>query len=487
MSLNHAKRRRLAAVALLATGLATMGLARIDLVTLPATDRTELTIYGAEDLTLVRETRTLMFAKGENSIQFNWTNTLIDPTSVQLRAVDPASGLTVLDTKYPGESPQTAIWTVEAEKDTSAPVEIRYFTSGVAWKARFNAIANEDETALRIEPSFTLSNNSGRDIEQAESRLLDGEVRVVEAIAMLARKWFWSPPPQNRYRYTEAVDLTSYFARDGDAQTLFFEGSFAYDPTNGTVSQGDVWRVKNGHDKAKEIVQQAVSEYYLYSIEGEEDLRDGWSKALPRPAFEDVPIDVSYEYNPAKYGSRIVKFYKFANDEEHELGGAPLAGGAWQIASADGRGGLRYEGSFAGKYYPLGEDIELELADDGLVQHEEKTMSLERRDFDFNAEGDIAGYVTIEKRRIEIRNSRTRAVPFKITRNYGNEDWSITEASKEFKQVDRNTVEWELDVPASGTATIDLTLETRMGTRSTRNPGAPIPRPIRKPFTGARQ
>jgi hypothetical protein len=121
------------------------------------------------------------------------------------------------------------------------------------------------------------------------------------------------------------------------------------------------------------------------------------------------------------------------------------------------------------------------------VQYEEKAMSLERSDFDFNAEGDIAGYVTAEERRIEIRNSRARAVPFKITRNYGNGDWSVTEASTDFKQVDRNTVEWELDVPASGTATIDFTLETRIGTRSTRNPGAPTPRPIRKTFTGARQ
>src|SRR3989304_1246347 len=60
--------------------------AKIDLVTLPARDKTQLTIYNSADLTLVREQRTLILKKGLNRLEFGWENTLIDPTSVQLYA-----------------------------------------------------------------------------------------------------------------------------------------------------------------------------------------------------------------------------------------------------------------------------------------------------------------------------------------------------------------------------------------------------------------
>ncbi|MEM7019075.1 MAG: hypothetical protein AAF512_17255, partial [Pseudomonadota bacterium] len=53
----------------------------VDLSTIPTRDTVQLTIYNAEDLTLVRETRVLSFKKGVNPLQFSWANTLIDPTS----------------------------------------------------------------------------------------------------------------------------------------------------------------------------------------------------------------------------------------------------------------------------------------------------------------------------------------------------------------------------------------------------------------------
>ncbi len=74
---------------LLLTGLlvcSTAVEAKIDLVTLPARDKTQLTIYNSADLTLVREQRTLTLKKGLNRLEFGWENTLIDPTSVQLYA-----------------------------------------------------------------------------------------------------------------------------------------------------------------------------------------------------------------------------------------------------------------------------------------------------------------------------------------------------------------------------------------------------------------
>jgi hypothetical protein len=57
----------------------------VDLATVPERRTVQLTIYNSEDLTLVRESRVVTFKKGVNPLQFSWANTLIDPTSVELK------------------------------------------------------------------------------------------------------------------------------------------------------------------------------------------------------------------------------------------------------------------------------------------------------------------------------------------------------------------------------------------------------------------
>ncbi|MHC4385351.1 MAG: hypothetical protein ACYS0J_21355, partial [Planctomycetota bacterium] len=105
----------------------------MDVSTLPDRDTVQLTIYNAEDLTLVRETRRITFRKGMNPLQFSWANTLIDPTSVDLRFKSHGSKLDVLDTTFPHDKPQMLYWNVRSSFDGEAVVEISYFTSGITW------------------------------------------------------------------------------------------------------------------------------------------------------------------------------------------------------------------------------------------------------------------------------------------------------------------------------------------------------------------
>ena len=79
--------------------------ANIDLATVPPRDTVQLTIYNGEDLTLVRETRSLSLKKGINRIQYSWANTLIDPTSVEIRPLERQDMVEVLDTTFPGAKP----------------------------------------------------------------------------------------------------------------------------------------------------------------------------------------------------------------------------------------------------------------------------------------------------------------------------------------------------------------------------------------------
>src|SRR5512144_787587 len=108
--------RRSRPIAELVTGAllltAPAALARINLVTLPGRDTVQLTIYNSADLTLVKETRTLSFRKGLNHLEFSWANTLIDPTSVEFRALTHADAVEVLDVSFPPRVANTLEWRI---------------------------------------------------------------------------------------------------------------------------------------------------------------------------------------------------------------------------------------------------------------------------------------------------------------------------------------------------------------------------------------
>src|SRR5436190_8533360 len=119
----------------------------VDLSTVPKRNTVALTIYNSEDLTLVRETRAVTFKKGQNPLQFSWANTLIDPTSVELKFLTNPDKLEVQDTTFPHDKPQMLYWNVSSEIDGEATIEITYFTSGITWSADYVAVANKEETA----------------------------------------------------------------------------------------------------------------------------------------------------------------------------------------------------------------------------------------------------------------------------------------------------------------------------------------------------
>ncbi|MHC4962879.1 MAG: hypothetical protein ACYTGA_12270, partial [Planctomycetota bacterium] len=75
--------------------------AKVDLVTLPAKDITQLTIYNSADLTLVRDGRSLTLKEGDNKLQFSWANTLIDPTSLSMLPKAHADQIDIDDLSFP--------------------------------------------------------------------------------------------------------------------------------------------------------------------------------------------------------------------------------------------------------------------------------------------------------------------------------------------------------------------------------------------------
>jgi hypothetical protein len=342
---------------LLGLVLASGGLAQgttqsnVDLSTVPARDGVQLTIYNSEDLTLVRETRKVSFRKGINPLQFSWANTLIDPTSVRLRFLSAADKLDVLDTTYPHSKPQMLYWDVQSEIDGEATVEITYFTSGIRWSADYLCVANPDETTMGFEGFVRVFNNSGEQYEDAQVRLVVGKINLVEKIAQLAQ----TRPELSR-------ETRRKTAAEDKLRESYFDDFSTKDRKAGDG--------KGGQEKAKEIVKEGLSEYFLYTIEGTETIANGWSKRMRSFQGQTVPFKIQYRYRPVEYGDRLVRMYLLTNDEASKLGTTPLPDGVVRVFRENGRDGLSFLAAQPVKYIPIGDKIELNLGPDPEVVFE---------------------------------------------------------------------------------------------------------------------
>jgi len=347
-------KRLLHAVALLA--VVAVGAARaknVDLSTVPDRDTVQLTIYNSEDITLVRETRKVSFKPGVNPLQFSWANTLIDPTSVELRFLTDADKLDVLDTTFPHDKPQMLYWNVQSEIDGEATVEITYFTSGITWSADYVCVANAEETEMGFEGFVRVTNNSGEEYDDAQVRLVVGRINLVEKIAELAK--------------IPMADV----ARLGRRKLEEFKADAMKRVLARGARPGVAGRMEEAEEAApKEIIKEGLSEYFIYTIEGTETIANGWSKRMRSFEGTTVPFKIQYRYREPEYGPQLVRMYLLANDEASKLGTTPLPDGVVRLFRHNGRDGLSFLVAQPIKYVPIGDKIELNLGPDPEVVFE---------------------------------------------------------------------------------------------------------------------
>jgi hypothetical protein len=376
-------------VALLAVilGIALTSSARnVDLSTVPKRNTVQLTIYNSEDLTLVRETRTVTFKQGINPLQFSWANTLIDPTSVRLQFLTSADKLDVLDTTFPHDKPQMLYWNVQSEIDGEATIEITYFTSGITWSADYLCIADKDEKQLSVEGFVRVYNRSGEEYEDAQVRLVVGTINLVEKIAQLARIPIadvskFAKAEQARFKEQVLYEAESRFTDDFAATGLSKAGTASL--------------------KRKEIIKEGLSEYFIYTIEGTETINNGWSKRMRSFEGKDVGFKIQYRYRPQEYGDQLVRMYLLTNDKESKLGTTPLPTGVVRVFRDNGRDGLSYLTEQTVKYVPIGDKIELNLGRDPSVIFELVKLRASRDDIWMHIDGtdifrQVGGGVQIE-------------------------------------------------------------------------------------------
>ncbi|MFO0838115.1 MAG: hypothetical protein U1D55_06265 [Phycisphaerae bacterium] len=333
---------------ILAAGASSAGQQNIDLATVPPRDGVQLTIYNSEDLTLVRETRTLSFKRGVNPLQFSWANTLIDASSVELRFATRGDQLSLLDTTFPHAKPQMLYWNVQSEFDGAATVEITYFTSGISWAADYVCIAGTDEQQMSFEGFVRITNHSGEDYEDASVRLVVGTINLVEKVAELAKI------PMADYNKLEDGARSELRARAFKQSLGIVAGRGGGAPSADQLDE-------------KQIIKQGLSEYFIYTIEGTETIPNGWAKRMRSFNGATVPLRVQYRYRPVEYGEQLVRMYLLTNDKKSQLGETPLPDGMVRVFRDNGRDGLSFLVQQSIRYVPIGDKIELNLGPDPEV------------------------------------------------------------------------------------------------------------------------
>lgn len=424
--------------------------AKVDLVTLPKRDSVQLTIYNSADLTLVREQRLLTLKRGLNKLQFSWANTLIDPTSLEMLAKANADKINIFDLTYPPRVENLGLWNIQSDLSGDVPVEITYLTSGFSWRAFYQGILSPDEKEMRLEAFVRVSNNSGEDYENAQTRLIVGKVHILDEIAALARR-------KHPYGQPQTMEEESSMGARGKIEAAKISRLVRFE------SVSDLQLVK-------EIAKEGLSEYFLYTIDGTETIPNGWSKRLPSFDQHGVPVVNLYKFEEERYGPSVVHFLSFKNDKAHKLGATPIPGGTimvFRLVPGSGAN-LGYEGRSEFKYIPVDEDVELNL---GVVRNvivEPRMMDYSMDNLQFDNDGNISGWDEIREFRIDAKNTRDLPVKVEIMRNIPTISWDMAKDGEfgEYEKVDLNTVKFTILLDGRSKKEFKYVLTTHHGTRA---------------------
>jgi hypothetical protein len=423
--------------------------AKVDLVTLPLRDTVQLTIYDSADMTLVRESRALTLKDGKNALQFSWANTLIDPTSLEMLPKANADKIDIAELVYPPRVQNLGLWNIESKVSGKVPVEITYLTSGLTWRAFYMGTLSPDEKAMRLQGYVRVTNNSGEDYENAQTRLIVGKVHILDEIAELARRQYpYGRPGEPGVVRTEATGVSKY-GMERALDAFVVAGALGAKP--------------------KEIKKEGLSEYFLYTIEGTETIPTGWSKRLMSFDVEDVPVVNLYKYEEERYGQNVVRFLSFKNDKEHKLGETPIPGGMLKVyRTADDKEHLSYTGQSDFKYIPVDEDVELNLGAVANVVVEPTLMEYKTANYRFDRNRNISGWDEITRSKIEVKNTRDIAVRVEIQRNFDSPNWTLKEGGDfdKFEKVDLDTVKFTLELKPRSVRQFSYILTAYRGVRA---------------------
>jgi hypothetical protein len=309
----------------------------------------------------------------------------------------------VLDTLPSGLSARpTLVWTLEGERGGRQDVEVGYLSSGMSWRADYVLMLNPDETHGKLTGWMTLENRSGVAFENAQLRLVAGDVnRVREAIA--------APP----VRVARAAVL----------------------------------------EAGPQFQEQASFEYHLYTLQRRTNLENNQTRQILSFDADGVAVSKIYrfrhgplrpapQYNTQRREEHVGVSLRILNAADNNLG-SPIPAGIVRVYEAGTEGARQFLGEDRIDHTPKDELLEFAVG---------KAFDVvgERVQTDYRRMAERAFEVEFQ---VKLRNHREDAIDVMVEEQFFG-DWKILSSSLPFDKLNATTAVFEVPVDPGGVSVL---------------------------------
>ena len=318
----------------------------------------------------------------------------------------------------------TLVWQVSAKQAGNHDVVVSYQTGGLAWRSDYTAVVNSDDTKLDLSGWVTLANVSGARYPNARLKLIAGDVRRVTPIA--------------RRRPALATD-SGYSSKEGEKKPQFEEKAFF--------------------------------EYHLYTLQRPTTVENNQTKQIEFITAQGAPVSKVYTYDGAliqddwwrwwadtdrrdeTYGVKCRKTVRvnlqFINSKDSNLGMALPAGIVRVFKRDEADDSLEFIGEDKIGHTPRDERVRLYIGDAFDIVGERVRKTYERPE-----RNEIR-----ESFEIELRNHKDVAITVSVLEHlYRWRNWKVEKSSTPHKQLDSQSIEFAVPIPARGSATVAYTV-----------------------------
>lgn len=303
----------------------------------------------------------------------------------------------------------TLVWLLDSDR-AEQDVEVTYVTRGMSWAADYVLKLDASDTKADLNGWVTLSNNSGASYENAQLRLVAGNVNRVQ-------------PPQ-------LMAQTVYEREDAPAP------------------------------EKPQFKEEGLFEYHQYTLERPTTLLEKETKQVSLLSAEAVQVrkKLTFDgfgfYYRSPYGQlaqdeKVGVFVELVNSEQNHLG-MPLPKGTVRLYKADGSGALQFVGEDAVDHTPRDEKLSLKVGDAFDVVGDRKQSS-------WTALGSCSSESSYE---VELRNHKDAEVQVEVNEPAGG-DWQVLQSSLPFVKVDSQSFRFDVKVPARGATKLTYRVRVR--------------------------
>lgn len=286
-------------------------------------------------------------------------------------------------------------------------LDIAYLTGGLSWTANYQLILNEDMTAAELAAWVTLSNNSEAEFENANLRIIAGDLNQA---------------PQMYKTAAPVMALSRAMADMAEAAPARgFQQSAAADYYQFELNQPVT--LKNHEVKQIQLFSAEISHVKkIYRVQGGQ------------------PVYLTYR-NPQEQKLPVQVIVQFENKSANGLG-RPLPQGTVRFFNDNAKQQRTYLGEDFVAHTPEGEEIEWQVGS-------AFDLKAERIQTDYR---EVTRNVRETEFEIRLRNQKTEEAVFEVIENLSG-DWTMLDSSVSYEKLNASEIRFRVVVP-SGKETV---------------------------------